>query len=97
MNIVWVGTILDGIFWIAIIRVRISPVGFARVGVILGGNCQGGSYPDWEFSLVGLSRWELSAGNHPSGNFPGGSFPSTLILPGYVLYFLTALYLHISF
>ena len=85
------GTILDGIFWIAIIRVRISPV-----GVILGGNCQGGSYPEWEFSLVGFSGWELSAGNHPGGNFPGGSFPSTLILPGYVLYFLTALYFHIS-
>ena len=90
------GTILDGIFWIAIIRVRISPAGIVRVGVILGENCQGGSYPEWEFSLVGFPGWELSAGNHPGGNFPGGSFPSTLILPGYVLCFLTALYFHIS-
>ena len=62
LNIVWVGTILDGIFWIAIIR-----VGIFQVGVILGGN----------FLWWGFSRWELSGGNHPCGNFPGGSFPST--------------------
>ena len=70
LNIVWVGTILDGIFWIAIIRVGIFWVGIFQVGVILcgnflGGNAPGGSYPGWEFSLVGvfrvgIVRWESS-------------------------------------
>ena len=50
LNIVWVGTILDGIFWIAIIRVGIFwagifQVGILLVGVILGGSFPGGSYP----------------------------------------------------
>ena len=57
-------------------------VGIVQVGVILGRNCPGGSYPGWEFSLVGIfSGWELSGGNHPGGNFPGGSFPSTSATP----------------
>ena len=64
LNIVWVGTILDRIFWIAIIR-----MGIFQVGVILGGN----------FLWCGFSGWELSRGNHPGGNSPGGSFPSTII------------------
>ena len=60
LNIVWVETILDGIFWIAIIRVGFFQVGVFQVGVILGGNfpggdCPGGSYPGWK-----LSGWELS-------------------------------------
>ena len=65
LNIVWVRTILDGIFWIAIIRVGIFWMGIFQVrifqvGVVLsenfpGGNCLGGSYPEWE-----LSGWELS-------------------------------------
>ena len=50
LNIVRVGTTLDGIFWIAIIRVGIFWVEIFQVGVILGGdfpggNCPGGSYP----------------------------------------------------
>ena len=56
--------------------------------VIHGGNFPGGSYPGWEFSLVGVilgenflwwesSGWELSGGNHLGGNFPGGSFHVT--------------------
>ena len=45
LNIFWVGTILDGIFWIAIIRVGIFQVGIFQEGVILGGNSPGGSYP----------------------------------------------------
>ena len=75
LNIVWVGNVLDGFFWITIIR-----VGIFRVGVILGGNFPGGSYPGWEFS-----RWELSwpgifrvgvilAGNCPGGSYPGWGF-----------------------
>ena len=45
LNIVWLGTALDGIFWIGIICGEIF-----RVGIILGwnfavGNCPGGSYP----------------------------------------------------
>ena len=70
LNIVWVGNILDGFFWITIIR-----VGIFQVGVILAG-----SYPGWEFS-----RWELSwlgifrvgvilAGNCPGWSYPGWEF-----------------------
>ena len=44
-NIAWVGTTLDGIFHILIIRMRI-----VRMGVILGGNFLGGRYPGVEFS-----------------------------------------------
>ena len=49
------------------------------MGVFLGRNCPNGSYPGWEFSLVG---------GFPGGNCPGGiirvgifsgeSFPSTI-------------------
>ena len=59
LNIVWVGTILDGIFWIAIIRVGIFWVGIFQVGVILGGN----------FLWWGFSGCTLSEGNHLGGNF----------------------------
>ena len=38
LYIVWVGTILDGIFWIGLIW----------VAIILGGNFTGGNYPEWE-------------------------------------------------
>ena len=31
-----------------------------RVGIILGGDFPGGSYPRWEFSLVGVFLVELS-------------------------------------
>ena len=42
-------------------------MGFFQVGVIvggsfLGGNCQGGSYPGWEFSLVGVFRLGIALG-----------------------------------
>ena len=72
LNIVWVGTILDRIFWIAIIRVGIFwvgvilggnfPGGIVRVGVILDGNCPIGSYPGWEFSLVEVFRMGIVRG-----------------------------------
>ena len=45
LNILWVGTILDEISWIAIVRVGIFWVGIFQVGVILGGNFPGWSYP----------------------------------------------------
>ena len=73
LNIVWVGTILDRIFWITIIR-----VGTFQVRVILGGNFPGGSYPEWGFSGWELSGWELSwvgiflGGGFPCGNYSGG-------------------------
>ena len=75
LNIVWVGTILDGIFWIAIIRVGIFWVGIFQVGVILGGSFPGGSYPGWE-----LPEWELSwVGIFFGGGFPGGNCPGGII------------------
>ena len=47
------------------------------MGVILDGNCPGGSYPaGWEFS-----RWELSVENQPGGSFPCVSFPIPIYLP----------------
>ena len=70
MNIVWVETVLDGIFWIAIMRVGIFWVGIFQVGVILGEN----------FLWWGFSGWKLSGENHPGGNFPGGSFTSTVLI-----------------
>ena len=73
LNIVWVGTILDGMFWIAIIR-----VGIFQVGVILGGSFQGGSYPGWKFS-----RWELTwVGIFFGGGFSGGNCPGGIIQAG---------------
>ena len=78
--IVWVGTVLDGIFWIAIMR-----VGIFQVGVILGGSFPGGSYPGWKFSLVGVFWEGIVRGNHPGGNFPGGGFPSTNKFNQYLL------------
>ena len=74
------GTILDGIFWIAIIQVGIFWVGIFQmgifqVGVILSGNFSDESYPGWE-----LSRWELSwVRNFISGGFPGGNCPGRII------------------
>ena len=47
LNIVWVGTILDGIFWIRIIRVVIVRVGVVLAGNLSGGNCPGETYPEW--------------------------------------------------
>ena len=60
LNIVWVETIFDGIFYNQIIWVHIF-----RVVIILGGNCPVGSYSGWEFSwvgifLVGIVRWKFS-------------------------------------
>ena len=45
LNIVWVGTRLDGIFWIRVIRVVIFWVGISWVGVILGGKFPDGNCP----------------------------------------------------
>ena len=76
LNIVCVGNILDGLFWITIIRVGILWVGF-----ILSGNFAGGSYPGWEFSGWELPRWELSGvGIFFGGGFPGGNCPGGIIL-----------------
>ena len=91
LNIVWVGTILDRIFWIAIIRVEIFQVGIFQVGDILDGNFPGGSYPGWELSgwelfWVGIVRvgvildgkflwWGFSVWELSGGNHPGGNFP----------------------
>ena len=78
LNIVWVGTILDRIFWIKIIR-----VGTFQVGIILGGNFPGGSYPEWEFSGWNLSGWELSwVGIFLFGGFPCGNCPWGIIRVG---------------
>ena len=79
LNIAWVGTILDGIFWIAIIRVRIFWVGIFQVGVILGGNFPGenfpgGSYPGWEFSLVWVFRVGVVQGESSWWEFSGWEF-----------------------
>ena len=57
-------------------------VGIVRVGVILGGNCQDGSYPEWVFSLVGVFRVGIVRGNHLGGSFPRtchSSFGSQLL------------------
>ena len=57
LNIVWVGTILDWIFWIGVIQ-----AGIVKVGVILGGNFPGGNHPGGIFqgevfpSTVNLSE-----------------------------------------
>ena len=40
-------------------------------------NFSGGSYPGWEFSLVGVVWVGIPRGNHLGGNFLGGSFPGT--------------------
>ena len=66
-----------GIIRGAIFRVGVVQVGIFRVGVFVGGNCSGGTYPRWEFSLVedlqvGIVRWESSG-----WYFPGGSFHVT--------------------
>ena len=70
LNIVWVGTILDRIFWIPIIRVGIFWVGIFQVGTFQVGAILDGNFLWWRFS-----GWELSGENHP-----GGSFPSTLFV-----------------
>ena len=57
------------------------PGEIVRVGVILGRNCPGGSYPGWDFSLVGVFRVGIVREKHPGvggGEFSGGSFPSTV-------------------
>ena len=83
LNIVWMGTILDGTFWIAKIQVGIFWVGIFQVGVILGGNCLSGSHPGWEFFGWELPGLELSwveicsGGGFSGGNFLGESFSST--------------------
>ena len=78
LNIVWMGTILDGTFWIAKIQVGIFWVGIFQVGVILGGNCLSGSHPGWELPGLELSWVEIcSGGGFSGGNFLGGSFSST--------------------
>ena len=54
LNIVWVETILDRIFWIGVIRVGIFRVRIVRVGVIRGGN---------------FTRWNDPVGIIQGGNF----------------------------
>ena len=49
----------------------IFPVDIVRVGVILGRNCRGGSYPGWEFSLVGVFRVGIVRGESSRWEFPG--------------------------
>ena len=51
--IVWVGTILDWIFLIGIIRVGNFWMGVILGGNFPGGNCMGGSYPVWKFRIGG--------------------------------------------
>ena len=63
--IVWVGTILDWIFLIGIIRLGNFWMGVILVGNFPGGNCMGGSYPVWEFRI--------------GANFPGGNCPVGII------------------
>ena len=49
-------------------------MGIVQVGVTLGGNCQGGSYPEWGFCLVGVFQVGFVRGNHLGGNFCGKDF-----------------------
>ena len=76
LNIVWVGTVLDRIFWIRLIWVEIFQMGISLGENFLGGNCLSGGYPGWE-----LFGWELSwvrivqVGVIVGGNFLGGSYP----------------------
>ena len=51
-------------------------MGIVQVGVILGGDCPGGSYPEWGFCLVGVFQVGIVRGNHLGCTFWGGSFPS---------------------
>ena len=51
-------------------------MGIVQVGVILGGNCPGGSYPEWGFCLVGVLQVGIVRGNNPSCTFWGESFSS---------------------
>ena len=79
LNIVWVGTILDGIFWIAIIRVGIFQVGIFQVGIFRVGTVWvrvilGGSYPRWEFSLLGIFRVGIVRGESSGWEFSGWEF-----------------------
>ena len=53
----------------------IFQVGMVRVGVILGENCPGGSYPGWEFSLVGVFRMRIVRGESSGWQFSGWEFP----------------------
>ena len=91
LSIVWVGTILDGIFWITIIwvgifqmgvtwvgifRVRLSGRELSWVGIVRVEVILGGIFLWWEFF-----GWELSERNirgWGGGEFSGGSFPSTV-------------------
>ena len=77
LNIVWVGNISDGIFWIGIMWVGIFWMEIFEVGVVLVRVILGGNFPS-----LGFSGWELSGGNHP-----GGSFPSTFKLTYITIFF----------
>ena len=79
LNIVWVGTISEGIFWIAIIRWEFSWLEFSRWELswvrMFWVGCPSGSYHGWE-----LSGWEFSwVRIFFGGDFPGGNFPSTVL------------------
>ena len=58
LNIVWVRTLLDGIFWIGIHRVEIFWLVIILGVNFSGGNCLGGICPEWEFSGWELSGWQ---------------------------------------
>ena len=80
LNIVWVGTILDWIFWIGVTRVGIFWVVIILGENFPGGNWPGRSYPGCESSGWEFSGWELSwVGIFLGGNFPGRSYPVGII------------------
>ena len=86
LNIVWVGTILDWIFWIWVIRVGIFWVVIILGENFPGGKCPGGSCPRWEFSGWELCGWELSwVIIFLGGNFSGGDCPLGIIRAGVFL------------
>ena len=69
-----VGTVLDRIFWIRIVRVGVFGVVIFLSRNFLDGNCPGGSYPGWEFSRWEFSGLELSWVRTFLGRyFPGGN------------------------
>ena len=78
-GIFWIALIRVGIFWVRIFQVEIFQVGILEKGVILDGSFPGGNFQvgvilGGNFLQWGFSGWELSGKNHPGGAW---SFPST--------------------
>ena len=81
LNTVWVGTILDRIFWIGIFRVGVFQVVIILDGDFPGRNCPGGRFlggnfpgqncPGGNFPKRELSEWGLPGENQPGGSFFG--------------------------